>query len=143
MIYAYLSAEKFNIEAIYAAPFHNSRSSGPEDGMEKSFQEILKVNSLVRKTENNPVYRGSRGFLLDYKNPIQSEAAVDLVKRALASPIEEPLYVVSIGAITNIASAILMEPSIIAKIVVIWLGGHALEWPNIAEFNLKQDILAS
>ena len=47
------------------------------------------------------------------------------------------------GAITNIASAILREPQIIERIVIIWLGGHALHWPNTKEFNLAQDILAS
>ena len=49
----------------------------------------------------------------------------------------------AIGAPTNIASAILMEPGIIEKIVVIWLGGTALHWPSAAEFNLEQDVAAS
>ncbi len=55
----------------------------------------------------------------------------------------EPLYVVAIGAITNIAAAILIQPEIINKIVVVWLGGHALHWPNTDEFNLKQDVMAA
>ena len=111
--------------------------------MEKSYREIQRVISLFHKSGDSFFYRGSTGFLRDNQNPIQSEAAVDLVRRALASPPDEPLYVVSIGAITNIASAILMEPTIISKIVVVWLGGHALEWPDTAEFNLNQDVLAS
>ena len=56
---------------------------------------------------------------------------------------EEPLYVVPIGAITNVASAILMEPEIITRIVVVWLGGNAMHWPNTREFNLWQDPQAS
>jgi len=55
----------------------------------------------------------------------------------------EPLYVVAIGAITNIASAILIEPRIIDKIVVVWLGGNAIYWNNNNEFNLKQDPVAA
>jgi purine nucleosidase len=54
-------------------------------------------------------------------------------------PGDEPLYAVAIGAITNIASAIALEPKIIEKIVVLWLGGHALHWPHTREFNLNQD----
>ena len=50
------------------------------------------------------------------------------------------MYVIAIGAITNVASAILKEPEIINKIVVVWLGGNALYWPENNEFNLKQDI---
>ena len=64
----------------------------------------------------------------------------DLIDRALASPDEDPIYVVAIGAITNVASALLLEPEIIKKIVVVWLGGHDLHWPHSVEFNLKQDV---
>ena len=35
VVYAMLS-EKISVQAIYAAPFHNSRSTGPGDGMEKA-----------------------------------------------------------------------------------------------------------
>ena len=37
-------------------------------------------------------------------------------------------------------SALLKEPEIIKKIVVVLLGGNALYWPQNMEFNLKQDI---
>jgi inosine-uridine nucleoside N-ribohydrolase len=50
---------------------------------------------------------------------------------------------VAIGAITNIASAVLIEPAILDRIVVVWLGGHALHWPHTKEFNLRQDLTAS
>ncbi len=36
-----------------------------------------------------------------------------------------------------------MEPKIIEKIVVAWIGGHAFSWPYAKEFNLEQDIHAS
>jgi inosine-uridine nucleoside N-ribohydrolase len=59
-----------------------------------------------------------------------------------ASP-ADPLYVVPVGCITNIASAILIEPEIIKNIVVVWLGGNSLDWPHQKEFNLMQDVLAA
>lgn len=74
---------------------------------------------------------------------MESEAARDLVRRAMASSVENPLYVVAIGAITNVASAILMEPAIIDRIVVVWLGGHARHWHSQDEFNQMQDIPAA
>jgi inosine-uridine nucleoside N-ribohydrolase len=61
----------------------------------------------------------------------------------MASSSDNPLYVVPIGCITNIASAILIEPKIIEKIVVVWLGGNSLYWPHQWEFNLQQDVLAA
>ncbi|MBO5253243.1 MAG: nucleoside hydrolase, partial [Clostridia bacterium] len=67
----------------------------------------------------------------------------DLAERAMQYTAENPLYVVAIGAITNVASAILMNPDIRERIVIVWLGGHALHWPNNGEFNLRQDIAAA
>ncbi|MFQ9880863.1 MAG: hypothetical protein ACLRW4_21535 [Ruminococcus sp.] len=49
----------------------------------------------------------------------------------------------AIGEITNVASAILMDPEIIKKMVVVWLSGQPLYWPHAIEFNLGQDVLAS
>jgi purine nucleosidase len=143
LVYALLSPERIQVEAIYAAPFHNSRSSGPADGMEKSYEEIMRLLDKLAWPADNLVYRGATAYLDKSLAPVQSEAVTDLIERALASPFDDPLYVVAIGAITNVASAILIEPSIIERIVVVWLGGHALHWPDTVEFNLKQDVPAA
>ena len=42
-VYALLCPEKLNVEAVYAALFTNDRSTGPGDGMEKSYEEILRL----------------------------------------------------------------------------------------------------
>ena len=136
-----LNVGKLTVKALYAAPFFNPRSSGPADGMEKSYQEIEKLLRLMGK--ERPVLRGSARYLQDEKTPVVSEAARDLSKRAMEYSPECPLYVVAIGAITNIASAILMQPEIADRIVVVWLGGHALHYFDNKEFNIKQDVAAA
>lgn len=143
LVYALLSPERLAVEAIYAAPFHNSRSSGPADGMERSYAEILRLLDKLGRSADGWVFKGSTAYLADSRAPQPSAAAADLIARALASPPGDPLYVVAIGAITNVASAILMEPQIVERIVVVWLGGHALYWPHTREFNLKQDVPAA
>jgi inosine-uridine nucleoside N-ribohydrolase len=70
---------------------------------------------------------------------VQSAAATDLIERALATK-EGKLNVLAIAAITNVASALLIEPKIAEKIVVVWLGGNAPYWPHTNEFNLAQDM---
>jgi len=142
VVYALKSPDAVQVEAFYAAPFFNELSSGPADGMEKSYREILKIRGLLER-EDIPVYRGSTAYLPADGGYVESEAARNLVERAMASDPSDPLYVVAIGAITNVASAILMEPAIIGRIVVVWLGGHALDWPDTKEFNLHQDIPAA
>ena len=47
LVYALLS-EKLTMEAVYAAPFFNSRSSGPEDGMLRSYEEIGRASCRER-----------------------------------------------------------------------------------------------
>ncbi len=143
VVYSLLSPERLDVRAIYAAPFHNDRSSGPADGMEKSHAEILRLLSRLDRPADGFVFRGSDRWMSGPDEPVPSPAATDLVKKAMAQPDDQPLYVVAIGAITNIASALLLEPRIIERIVVCWLGGHPTTWHNTAEFNMQGDIHAS
>lgn len=143
LAYTVLSNDKLKLEAVYAAPFSNRRAKDPAEGMEMSYKEIQKILKMLDVPSENFAYRGSTDYLRDIKNPHRSDAAMDLVKRAMASSPDDPLYVVPIGCITNIASAILIEPKIIENIVVVWLGGNSQYWPNQREFNLAQDVLAA
>jgi purine nucleosidase len=143
LVYAYMSKEKVQLEAVYAAPYFNNRSTSAGDGMEKSYQEILRLLSMLGKSPEGFAFRGSDRYLEDVSRPVRSEAALDLIKKAKTSTPDNPLYVVAIGCITNIASAILIEPEIIENIVVVWLGGNSLNWPNQKEFNLMQDVRAA
>ena len=141
IVHALLSPEHMTVEALYAAPFFNNRASSPANGMEKSYEEILRLLQRMNRTAENFAFRGSAGFLENYSQPYENEAVRDLIDRAMNAT--ETLYVVAIGALTNIASAILLEPKIIEKITVIWLGGNALHWPHTIEFNLSGDVLAA
>jgi inosine-uridine nucleoside N-ribohydrolase len=139
--YLIKSDEKLDLQAIYAAPFFNQKSTGPADGMEKSYQEILNILTLLdREDLKSKVYRGSTEYLPSETVPVISDAAEDLAKRAMNYTEEAPLYVIAIGAITNVASALLINPEIKDRIVLIWLGGNAIHWPHNKEFNLYQDV---
>jgi inosine-uridine nucleoside N-ribohydrolase len=141
LVHALLSPERLDVEAIYAAPFHNKRSTGPEDGMQRSYDEILRVLQRMGRSGEGLVYRGSTAWLPE-SGAVRSPAADDLVARALA-PADRPLYVVAIGAITNVVSALIQAPEIVERIVVVWLGGHPTYWYDTTEFNLMQDVRAA
>ncbi|MCY4020778.1 MAG: nucleoside hydrolase [Chloroflexi bacterium] len=143
LTYALLSRERLSVEAIYAAPFHNSRSTGPGDGMEKSYEEILRLLDFLGRSADGFAFRGSTAYLGSERQPQDNAAVRDLIDKARSSPSDDPLYVVAIGAITNVASALLLAPEIIDRIVVVWLGGHHLNWPHTREFNLAQDVPAA
>jgi len=142
VVYALISPE-LDVQALYAAPFHNNRSSGPGDGMEKSYEEILRVLDRLGRSPEGFVFKGSSNWIKDVQKPERSPAALDLIERAKKSSPQDPLYVAAVGAITNVANAILIEPSIIQNIVVVWLGGNGHNWPSQREFNYMQDLKAS
>ncbi|MDO4273979.1 MAG: nucleoside hydrolase [Eubacteriales bacterium] len=144
LAYLIKSEDKLNLQAIYAAPFSNKKCEDPGEGMEKSYEEIMRILTLMEREDLKKIVKeGSRNYLEDGVTPVPSKAAEDLVQRAMEHTEENPLYVIAIAAITNVVSAILMEPEIKKRMVVVWLGGQAHWWPENREFNLIQDITAA
>ena len=77
----------------------------------------------------------------DEKTPVDSEGARFIIRQAMKDD-PRPLYIGMQGAITDLASAILMEPEICKKVIAIWIGGGG--YPDgESEFNLSQDIHAA
>ena len=142
LAYALLSPLHMEIEAVYAAPFKNERSSSAGEGMQKSYEEILRILGRLKHTPENFAFQGSNQFMAGAAKPVDSPAARDLIAKAM-QPRAVPLYVLTIGACTNVASALLMEPAIRDRIVVVWLAGQPLSFPTAREFNLQQDLHSS
>lgn len=143
LVYILLCSQRFRLHAVYAAPFHNHRSSGPGEGMRRSHEEILRVLEIMGQSSVGLAHLGSERWLPDAGTSVSSAARDDLIERARRQPDGRPLYVVAIGAITNVAAALIAAPEIGEKIVVVWLGGHPLHWPTANEFNLAGDANAS
>ena len=141
LAYLLRSTEKLNTKAIYAAPFFNQHSTSPADGMERSYEEIKKVLALMN--EDLPVFKGSDKYLPNEGTAVESPAADDLIARAKLYSPENPLYVVAIGAITNVASALIKAPEIAENIVIVWLGGNSRQYHDTKEFNMMQDVAAA
>lgn len=132
--YAVLS-EEIEIAGFTAAHYAKKRS------MEKSYDEILHVLKLLGKENQYPVLRGAGYALKDKNTPVDSPAARFIIEEALNIS-EGPLCVISIGAITNLASAYLIRPEIKEKIKAFWLAGR--RWPEGGFFfNDENDILAA
>lgn len=143
--YMLKNKEKFNIKGICAAPFRNSLAASPEEGMIKSYNEIFKLLKLANEEWlSDKVFEGSKKYLENEQTPVESPAADFMARLADEYSPENPLYIVAIGAITNVASAILKNPKMKENVVFLWLGGHALDFIGAAtEFNMGQDIAAA
>lgn len=143
------NGKRLNLLSVNAAPFYNSRSTCAEDGMIKSYDEILNLLNIISDCgcdlkvdpKSIPVYKGSTQYLPSKDTAVNSEAADNIVRTVKSNP--RPVYVLAIGAITNVASAIIKDPSITENMVVVWLGGHAWHYHHSREFNMVQDVNAA
>lgn len=139
LAYAMLSPDKIELLSVNAAPFSHKNTTAAQ-GMELSYNEIFRIMNLTNPelAKKIPVYRGSDRFMTRKDEYVESEACDNIINTVMNS--EELVYIVAIGAITNVASAIVKCPEIAKKTVLVWLGGHALERPDTKEYNLRQDI---
>ena len=134
-------AEEINLLAITAAPFVGRCAPTPAEGAELSYQEMIRVRDMVdpEGKMNIPCYRGSASYLESMDKPVMSEAAENIVRIVNETP--GTVYVAAIGCFTNVASALLIDPSIKDKAVVLMIGANCFENTNgdCNEYNLAQD----
>lgn len=141
VVHALLSRDRLQLEAIYATLFSREGRS-PAEGVAESEAEIHRLLERLRVDAAGRVQRGADRFLSDEVGSIRNPASDDLIARAMA-PRDGPLWVVAIGALTNIASALHAAPGIAGRIVIVWLGGQPQHREDAREFNLYQDPIAA
>ena len=139
--HALLSPDRVRVEALTSAHYCNERAATSELGLRKSHEAIDVLLDAMELTGKVPVAMGAPGPMAASQRPRESDASRLITDLALNG--EGPLIVASIGAATNVASAIAARPEIAERLVVVWLGGHALDWPDAQEFNLMGDPVAA
>ena len=136
--------DRVELRGVTAAPFFNERSTSPADGMCKSYEEIRHILRLTGRDGRVPVLRGSERYLPDRNTPVASAAARFLVEESRRTAAEgRKLYIGAIAVLTNVASALLLDPALSERAVVVWLGSHDYADPDNDEFNLIQDVAAA
>ncbi|HEX3166119.1 MAG TPA: nucleoside hydrolase [Chitinophagaceae bacterium] len=126
------------------------------DGFDKSKTQAKNAAKKARELiqtmgikSNIPVIAGSNIAMQNDSTPAKSEAVNFIIKEALRTDTQLPLYVLCGAGLTEIASAFLTNPQIANKITLIWIGGPeytdlAFPPPNytVIEYNLNIDIAA-
>ncbi|MCF8379665.1 MAG: nucleoside hydrolase [Bacteroidales bacterium] len=119
----------------------------PEAG-DSSLEVSQYLNEKLLRLSNKsdiPHPRGSSGMLRYWSDPVPnpSKAAEFMIAKAKEMPGRTKLNIVTLGAVTNVASAILMDPEIIPKIRVYSMALHydtkTRVW-NKNEFNVRNDL---
>ncbi|AFV00470.1 nucleoside hydrolase [Simiduia agarivorans] len=136
-------ASEWNLASVTAAQWQASHWSVP-----KSMEESHRLNQMIlaHLGQSTPTYRGGPDRLYDWGDQAQhSAAAYEIIRQAKAMPSGQKLKVLALGALTNVASALLIEPAIGDKVAVYWLGSqydfssgtHAID-----DFNCMMDMQA-
>lgn len=141
-----LLTPKFELEGIIATHFGNDRT---DHSMEESYAEVIKILKLSGFYGQVPALRGAEKALVKKERasyfgnflPAENEGVRFIIDQAKkADP--RPLYLGVLGPLTNVASALLLEPAIARKLVIVWNGGES--YPHGGkEFNLMNDIAAA
>jgi inosine-uridine nucleoside N-ribohydrolase len=138
---AILCPERFKIEGFVAANFDNSRPETGPDSVEASFREIHTILGKAGLAGKWPILRGSHPMRYKYE-PSESEGVDFIITKAMESTPEDPLWIVGLGAATDIASAYLKEPRIKDRTVVFW--HFRTRWPDKCwNFNVIGDVRAA
>ena len=130
-----LCAKNLNILAITLCPHQSSyKSQTIEDGMMDSYFEAKRLCRLAGKGKT-PIYKGCLNFFSNAE-PDSSMAVEKIVEIAMK---KQKTTIVCLGTLTNIASAIKLQPKIVNRIEVLWLGTKNLLQEYFTDNNYKKD----
>lgn len=111
-------------------------------------EEVLEVLGMTGQVK---VVAGATEKMTSPTEPKDSDGARLIIEEALQCTPERPLYVLVGGPLTDIASALILNPAIAKNIIVVWIGGqeyefgHQKPWGGISdvEYNLNLSIAAA
>ena len=133
--YALASEDKVRVLAVTCAPYNENSDETVEWGKKES-EEIIAASG---KKVKYGALAGCPDYITKRGGPVPC-SAVDTIARIVREA-DGPVYSVSTGCITNIASALSLYPDIREKLVTIWLGLDGLDSDsNTGEYNYHNDI---
>lgn len=135
--------KSFQLHGIISTHFGDKKS---KTSMEDSYEETMHLLRLM-KLENEIVsVKGATHAMPDEETPVDSPGARMIIEEAMKDD-DRPLHIAFYGPLTEMASALLLEPAIEKRnIRVIWIGGGSYDGRGRSyqiggnEYNLSNDI---
>ena len=138
-----LTEVKFDVVGITASQFHTSPYASKNTALESKIINDSILSLLDYKSI--PSLIGSNQPIANIDSLTNSDASNFIIKKAKFFSKKNPLTVIVLGSCTNIATAILKDPTIVNNIKVYYLGF----WHNpitnsydLNEFNTRNDPIA-
>jgi inosine-uridine nucleoside N-ribohydrolase len=138
LAYLLLNQETFHVVGVTV----NATWGGGK--VEKHFEEAERVVKLCNQQGIIPVFKGTNGSFPEIKAFVGNEEydgseAVEFIIRESKRERDEPLVLLAVGKLTNVALALKKDPTISSRIRLVWLGSN---YPDPGEYNQDNDTAA-
>jgi len=135
LAYLLLNEQTFQVLGITT----NATRNGGE--IDEHVKEAQRVVDLVGWKEKVTVFKGANGNFEEIRTSLDQEEfdgseAVDFIIEEALKKRKQPLVLLPVGKLTNVALALEKEPAIAKKIRIVWLGSN---YPDPGEYNLDND----
>jgi purine nucleosidase len=133
--YMLFSGDAFDVEGISV---NRTRGGGDVEMQAKEAERVVQLAGLAKVF---PVYRGANGSFAEIaphvgEREFDGHAAVEAILAESRKRRAQPLVLVPIGKLTNIALALWKDPSLASRVRVVWLGSN---YPDPGEYNQEND----
>lgn len=119
-------------------------SGNPADNAERAAARLgTEILALMKMAGRVPVHQGAGSRLPQAGKPVASAGTKAIIDEAMRSDSPLPLFVTVGGGLTEVASAVMLEPRIAERFTLVWIGGDALPGGGTGETNFNIDPLAA
>ena len=130
-----LNEEAFDVLGVTV----NATRSGGE--IDEHMKEAHRVVNLVGWKGKVAVIKGANGNFSEIRQQLDQKVfdgseAVDFIIEEAMKKRKEPLVLLPVGKLTNVALALEKKPAIAKRIRIVWLGAN---YPDPGEYNLEND----
>ena len=135
LAYLLLNEDVFDVLAITV----NATSNGGE--VDEHMKEAQRVVDLVGWKDRVAVIKGANGDFREIEDQVKEPVfdgheAVDFIIEEAMKKRKEPLLLLPVGKLTNVALALKKKPAIAKRIRIVWLGSN---YPEPGEYNQDND----
>lgn len=113
---------------------------------ETAVRSTALLNEIVRLMDRQgqiKVYEGAANRIPQLGTPVRSAATQAIIDEAMRTDAKLPLFIAAGGGLTEVASAVMIEPRIADRFTLVWIGGDALPDGGTRETNFNIDPLAA
>lgn len=147
----HLLSPSVDISMFIASHLSDKDPWDPSGSQAANAEKILrKLLDVMGVEDRYTVHRGSEYAITDTATPQDTPAARAIIAEAMRDDTDLPLYYCAGAGLTELASALLIEPAIASRMTLVWIGGA--EYPELSapppngdhmEYNLRIDVPAA